>query len=865
MPDYDVISKGEYNFPQSDPLLRTESYLFFRKDGNKFLLLKWFNAREDMLTGLDISLFLYDAAGKTVAVKRLPIGGLNAAGGAAFVLDYGIEVPEDCVECRVKINAARYGKYVYSPEKNGTDAEYVPEQPDALSAEPVRAEGISVSERRPAFPVWAWIVTFALFFCLMGLTVYDLTGYCRNANNFLINGVRYAFIGDKNTADSLAVIGCLNDVRHAVIEESVDGYNVTRISGRAFYKKQNLKSVTLKGELVIEEEAFYDCRALEEINFEEVTSVGSRAFYDCDSLRELRCERLTDIGPEAFISCSSLETVVIENDKDQLNIGSNAFANCANLKSVTIDQSVSSYGGDIFINCRVEYLRLKEMRYASINFLFGWSAYYLEEVHIGYMDGIPANAFSDMSSLKTVIIDELLEPVIGECAFENSGLETLKTPPIREVGAYAFRNSSIRSFDGTALESIGAGAFMYCNQLKEFRLTGNDVLTRIEDNVFYECRSLLSLNVPDSVEYIGLFALWECSSLSDLSLPFLGQSRDAENGRLTDIFGGMAVENLKSVTVRGGTHIAEAAFSNWISLEKIGLPDTVESVGGSAFAGCYRLTSIELPAGLVSVGDNAFSNCVRLGSITLPASLAVIGSNAFTGCYRLYEVVNQSRIDLSQPPAAVGNITEYALGVYDGDGEPVPKVYRYGYTFSRFGENWYLTGYPENEYRLDLPRLFSYSGEVIGSYRIPARLFFMETLSVISIPSGVSEIGEAAFMECANLEAVLFEDGSSLNALADEAFANCVSLEEFTVPEGVEIIGEKTFYYCNSMEKIVLSSELSAIGKDAFGNCEKLRDVYNLSDLPIEKGSLLYGGVARYAENVYTSLSDPQEAGQRHI
>ena len=72
----------------------------------------------------------------------------------------------------------------------------------------------------------------------------------------------------------------------------------------------------------------------------------------------------------------------------------------------------------------------------------------------------------------------------------------------------------------------------------------------------YDCKSLTSVTIPNSVTYIGDYAFWNCESLT-------------------------------SVTI----------------------PNSVTSIGGWAFNGCYSLTSVTIPNSVTSIGNYAFQMC----------------------------------------------------------------------------------------------------------------------------------------------------------------------------------------------------------------------------------------------------------------
>ena len=60
------------------------------------------------------------------------------------------------------------------------------------------------------------------------------------------------------------------------------------------------------------------------------------------------------------------------------------------------------------------------------------------------------------------------------------------------------------------------------------------------------------------------------------------------------------------------------------------IQDGCKVIRGCAFSECINLTAITLPAGLTHIGNRAFSSC-NLTTITLPASLTYIGDCAFSG------------------------------------------------------------------------------------------------------------------------------------------------------------------------------------------------------------------------------------------
>lgn len=78
-------------------------------------------------------------------------------------------------------------------------------------------------------------------------------------------------------------------------------------------------------------------------------------------------------------------------------------------------------------------------------------------------------------------------------------------------------------------------------------------------------------------------------------------------------------------------------------------------------------------------------------------------------------------------------------------------------------------------------------------------------------------------------------EGCPVTEIRDNAFFNCGSLREITLPESLKIMGHHCFYACTSLERIVLPVSLEEIGMGCFCGCVELSSVTisgNLTVLP---------------------------------
>ena len=135
---------------------------------------------------------------------------------------------------------------------------------------------------------------------------------------------------------------------------------------------------------------------------------------------------------------------------------------------------------------------------------------------------------------------------------------------------------------------------------------------------YFDCSSLVSVNIPNSVTSIGDFAFDSCTSLTGVNIP-------------------------NSVTI-----IMDGAFSHCTSLASITIPDSVTSIEGQTFEHCTSLNNITIPNSVTRIGSWAFEDCTSLKSITIPDRVTGTGDGAFAGCTSLTSVTFQGTIALKR-------------------------------------------------------------------------------------------------------------------------------------------------------------------------------------------------------------------------
>ena len=162
--------------------------------------------------------------------------------------------------------------------------------------------------------------------------------------------------------------------------------------------------------------------------------------------------------------------------------------------------------------------------------------------------------------------------------------------------------------------------------MKEKILTYNIVKELGLDKV-----SVITADMLDGYTSIGYRAFYQCTSLTSVTIP--NSVTSIENSAFS-----MCI-NLTSVTIPNSvTSIGNYTFCGCSSLTSMTIPNSVTSIRHAVFYGCSSLTSVTIPNSVTSIGFSAFRSCSSLTSVTIPNSVTSIGSAVFDDCSSLISV-----------------------------------------------------------------------------------------------------------------------------------------------------------------------------------------------------------------------------------
>jgi len=372
---------------------------------------------------------------------------------------------------------------------------------------------------------------------------------------------------------------------------------------------------------------------------------------------------------------------------------------------------------------------------------------------------IPSSAFSGCTSLSEITIDEgnavfgsepncLVEKESGALLFGvgNVDIGALNITSI-ENGAFSSNAGIVTLNIPESVTYIGETAFLGCRTISEinvapgnpvYRSEGNCLIERDSGRVVLGCGASV---IPEGVTAIGAHAFEGCDSLTEIALP-------------------------ESVL-----YIGESAFMECSSLESVTLSESITEIPECAFAYCCSLEEIEIPYGVVRIGDGAFAGCTSLGGVTVPDTVESIGHGAFFECASFTSI---------EFPDSVTFIGEAVLCGCEA---------------------------------LETAKLPA------GVTSIPASFFeSCFSLTEIVFPTALETIGESAFVDCASLTSLALPD--SVSEIGDNAFGFCTALETLDLPDSLETIGYGAFANCTSLETLILPESVMSIGASAFLDSE---------------------------------------------
>lgn len=417
---------------------------------------------------------------------------------------------------------------------------------------------------------------------------------------------------------------------------------------------------------------------------------------------------------------------------------------------------------------------------------------------------------------------------------------------VTAIGDSAFKSFSPRSnvssvFIPARVRSIGDSAFNRCNALTTVTFAEGSQLKSIGGSAFYGTEHAYprfkEIKIPDSVETIGNEAFYDCQDL-----------------------------------------------------ERIALPSALQTLSNGTFYGCTALSEVTFPASLETIESRAFSFCRNLSEIKLPTSLKAIQSSVFDYCSALKTVSYDGSLEQWNHITANNDVLGYSCPSLVTDDYTAQFILVKNDLPDHYPKTVTITKYTGTESTVILPStISSWPVTKIGEDALKDNT----TITSVTIPDSVTEIGSNAFAGCTNLTSVnyagdwsnltiqsgnpavqdaanapLFDfdfilnntavivtryngtaadvtipsryKGKPVTAIEHAAFFNS-AVTSVTIPDSVTSIDDNAFGFCSQLTNISIPNSVTYIGFSAFAHCTSLKSITLPSSLSFISGSLFSG------------------------
>ena len=670
------------------------------------------------------------------------------------------------------------------------------------------------------------------------------------------------------SCDALTTITLPNTVTNIGNRVFYDCYNlssainipegVTAIGDSTFYNCNRITSITIPNTVTsIGTYAFYNCDGISDIIIPNgVTTINDYTFYNCDGFTSIIIPNsVTSIGVYAFGYCYNLASVTIGNAVSSL--ADRAFYNCSVLDIVyVLSQTPPALGTNAlystplcyipagtlaayqasdwanYVSGFVEQGQCGDNLYWTISdgvlsitgsgamydytaeALAPWYGQLANITTINLPDGltsIGAWAFYDCDAISSISIPNTVTAIGNEALYHCSSLTSLSIPnSVTTLGYEAFANCTLLTNVslGSSVTSIGGYAFSYCPALAKMTLKSETPPT--PGDYIFSNSSAPTCYIP-----CGTLSAYQSSAWATLVASIEEQCYDENYHNFEVDIQNEAWQFVQDGQINYWT-IGTAAGSvtegnNALYITTNGT-DYNYNTGYSSASWAYIPVTLETTDTISfywkGVAESSYDN---LRVYLFPANVVptagstntVSGAIAVTSSY----LSGQSEWQLFEAtPAVSGQYNLCFLWKTDGGGGSNPPIavddIRIGNTEvianNKCGENLY---WAYNNGTLTITgsgAMYDYTYDETPWYSE------RESISAVSLPQGLTSIGNYAFYYCSSLTSITIPN--SVTSIGSWAFEGCSSLTSITIPNSVTSIDDYAFHYCPSLTSIVVES-----------------------------------------------------------
>ena len=146
--EYDIISKNVYRYAQTDDFVRVSQYSFLRKDGRRYLALRFENRLGTKITGMLFTLLQKNSTGETLERTPVSYPELEVESGAEFSHSSMIRVRPDCTDFEIIWDEVRSGELIYTVSGGRAVARYDRIDPALDNIDSAQASSVPPAPKR---------------------------------------------------------------------------------------------------------------------------------------------------------------------------------------------------------------------------------------------------------------------------------------------------------------------------------------------------------------------------------------------------------------------------------------------------------------------------------------------------------------------------------------------------------------------------------------------------------------------------------------------------------------------------------------------------------------------------------------------
>ena len=313
---------------------------------------------------------------------------------------------------------------------------------------------------------------------------------------------------------------------------------------------------------------------------------------------------------------------------------------------------------------------------------------------------------------------------------------------------------------------------------------GNYTVTKIGNAAFQDQNLVQKIVLPETITEISdVNVFWYCRSLKYINLP------------------------------NSLTYLSTGAFTMCTSLEEVIIPDGVTRLS-KTFRGCSSLTKVVIPDSVTSIDQYTFADNIG-GTNLLPNVTIYCNAGSYAQTFATQNgincVITSQNIEFNYVTNSDGENTITVTGIKNNaviSGDFVMPAVIDGYTVTQIGYEVFkdqnvMTSFvmPDTVTSISFSVFWACSSlkTVHLSQNLTGALNgtfgYCTNLEKVNIPQNITSIRKT-FISCKNLKSLHLP--SSLTMIETQTFQNCIALKSIYMPQSINSIASDAFLYCTT-------------------------------------------------------------------